>query len=104
MARHVNDLLGLVHQVFAATYLPGSLIVLLLQSAIPVSMVLSALFLKQSYHGTQYVAAVIVCGGIFLVLGPSLSGDGGGDGTVLWGLVLIASCVPMCLSMKFLKF
>lgn len=94
------DCLAGIMQIFAATYLPGSLLVLLTQSAIPISMVLSKLFLGLSYHQTQYIAATVVCGGIILVLAPSIFGDGGdgGGATVLWSAVLIASCVPMCLS------
>lgn len=89
-------------QVFAATYLPGSLLILLLQSAIPVSMVLSAIILKASYHKTQYAGAVVVCGGIILVLGPELFGsdddDDSGSSIIIWSIVLIGSCIPMCLS------
>jgi drug/metabolite transporter (DMT)-like permease len=92
-----------IMQVFAATYLPGSLLVLLLQSAIPVSMALSRGILKTRYHTMQYASAVVVMAGIVIVLAPSLFGasdddDESGDTTVIWGLVLIASCVPMCLS------
>jgi drug/metabolite transporter (DMT)-like permease len=94
------DCIAGIMQIFAATYLPGGLIILLLQSAIPVSMFLSYIILKERYHVTQYAAAIIVCGGIFLVLEPSILGgdDGGGSNTVLWAVVLILSCVPMCLS------
>ena len=94
------DSIAGIMQIFAATYLPGSLLVLLVQSAIPISMFLSRVILKEKYHGTQYAAAIIVCCGILLVLLPSLtsSDDGDGAATALWGGVLIASCVPMCLS------
>ena len=94
------DSIAGIMQIFAATYLPGSLLVLLVQSAIPISMFLSRVILKEKYHGTQYAAAIIVCCGILLVLSPSLTSSDGGDGaaTALWGGVLIASCVPMCLS------
>lgn len=49
---------------------------------------------------SRYIAAVVVCGGIFLVLEPSILGnsDDQGSNTVLWAVVLILSCVPMCLS------
>ena len=62
--------------------------------------ILSATILKQSYHHVQYISAVIVMAGIFTVLAPSLFGgsDDGGGNTLLWGVVLIASCIPMCLS------
>ena len=92
-----------IMQIFAATYLPCSLLVLLVQSAIPISMLLSRVIMKEKYHGTQYAAAVIVCGGILLVLSPSLTSSGDDDGDsgsaiALWGGVIILSCVPMCLS------
>jgi drug/metabolite transporter (DMT)-like permease len=78
------DCLAGIMQIFAATYLPGSLLILLLQSAIPISMALSSCFLGATYHVTQYVAATIVCAGIILVLAPSLfgGGDDGGGNTV----------------------
>jgi drug/metabolite transporter (DMT)-like permease len=89
--------------VFAATYLPGSLLILLLQSAIPVSMFLSALILKATYHKVQYAGALVVCGGIIFVLGPELFGssdddDGNSSSVIIWSIVLIGSCIPMCLS------
>uniref|UniRef100_A0A7S2RKK2 EamA domain-containing protein n=1 Tax=Rhizochromulina marina TaxID=1034831 RepID=A0A7S2RKK2_9STRA len=97
------DCIAGIMQIFAATYLPGSLLILLLQSAIPVSMALSALIMGSKYHKVQYVSAVIVCGGIILVLAPELfsnsdDDDGSSSKTILWSVVLIASCVPMCLS------
>lgn len=98
------DCIAGIMQIFAATYLPGSLVILMLQAAIPVSMFLSYFILKARYHLTQYVAALLVCGGILIVLGPSLFGGGSDDDSssggsiVLWSVVLIGSCVPMCLS------
>ncbi|RHY29419.1 hypothetical protein DYB32_005151 [Aphanomyces invadans] len=86
-------------QVFAATYLGGSLLILLGQAAIPVSMGISKFLLKTKYSWYQYVGAVVVAVGILVVLGPSMRSSGGGDhSTVLWSAVMIASCIPMCLS------
>ncbi|RHZ13419.1 hypothetical protein DYB26_007602, partial [Aphanomyces astaci] len=86
-------------QVFAATYLGGSLLILLGQAAIPVSMVISKVLLKTSYSWFQYVGALVVAVGILVVLGPSMrSVDGGDHNTAVWAAVMIASCVPMCLS------
>ena len=92
------DCIAGIMQIFAATYLDGGLIVLLLQAAIPVSMVLSRYFLNTTYHKVQYLSAVVVVGGIVTVLAPSLSTSSGGSNVVIWGSVLIASCIPMCLS------
>lgn len=90
-----------IMQVFAATYLGGSLIILLGQAAIPVSMIISSVLLKTKYSLYQYVGAVVVSLGLLIVLGPSLSGNSsGGDShaIVFWSAVMIVSCVPMCLS------
>lgn len=83
-----------IMQVFSATYLPGPLLILLSQAAIPISMVISKYLLKAEYNKFQYFGAVIVAGGIIVVLAPSLSG--GGD--VMWSIIMIASCIPMALS------
>lgn len=88
------DSIASVMQIFPATYLPGPLIILMLQAAIPISMIISKLILKAQYTKFQYAGAIIVAGGILVVLGPQLSG--GGD--ILWCIVLMLSCVPMTLS------
>ncbi|RLN20360.1 hypothetical protein BBJ28_00023861 [Nothophytophthora sp. Chile5] len=98
------DSIAGILQVFAATYLGGSLIILLGQAAIPISMVISSLLLKAKYSGYQYVGAVTVTLGLLIVLGLGGSDSGSsGGGTnphliVLWSIVMIFSCVPMCLS------
>jgi drug/metabolite transporter (DMT)-like permease len=89
-------------QVFAATYLGGSLIILLGQAAIPVSMAISSLLLKTKYSVYQYIGAVTVTIGLLIVLGAGDSSSSGGGTSghliVLWSIVMIVSCVPMCLS------
>ncbi|KAF0720314.1 Aste57867_403 [Aphanomyces stellatus] len=86
-------------QVFAATYLGGSLLILLGQAAIPVSMVISKFLLKSSYSWFQYTGALVVAVGILVVLGPSMSESGGDShNVVVWSAVMIGSCIPMCLS------
>ena len=96
------DSIAGIMQVFAATYLPGSIFVLLLQSAIPASMLLSRSILGTKYHVMQYVSGIVVIGGILVVLAPSLfissDDDDSNNDATLWSLVAIASCVPMCLS------
>lgn len=91
-------------QVFATTFLPGALVVLLLQFAIPVSMALSRTMLGARYAPDQGAGALLTTVGVFVAIGPALA-NGGSDApgsargrSLLWGLVLLASCVPMCLS------
>ena len=58
---------------FAAVYLPGSLLVLLPQAAIPISMILSSRIKGEKYAAHQYLGAFVVVLGILAVLGPLLS-------------------------------
>jgi hypothetical protein len=65
------------------------------------SMLITKVFLKTSYRGSQYVGAVVVIAGLAAALGPSLANGAGGQAasdTALWSSVLILSTVPMCLS------
>jgi len=55
---------------FAAVYLPGSLLILLPQAAIPISMILSKHIKGESYFKYQYLGAVVVVLGILVVLEP----------------------------------
>lgn len=68
------DCLTCLMQTFAAVYLPGTLLVLLPQAAIPISMLLSKHLLKARYQTFQYVGAVVVLLGIVVVLEPVLTG------------------------------
>lgn len=58
---------------FAAVYLPGSLLILLPQAAIPISMVLSNQFKGERYKPYQYFGAVVVLLGIGVVLEPLMT-------------------------------
>ena len=88
------DAMAGIMQVFSATYLPGPLLILLSQAAIPISMIISKYMLNAQYNRFQYVGALIVAGGILVVLAPTLTGDG----DVLWTIIMIASTIPMTLS------
>ena len=72
------DCLAGIMQIFAATYLPGPLLILLSQMAIPVSMILSKNMMNATYQPYQYVGAVTVAMGILVVLSPTLN-DSGSD-------------------------
>ena len=54
------DCLALMMQTFAAVYLPGTLVILLPQAAIPFSMIFSRHFLKAKYTWIQYCGALVV--------------------------------------------
>lgn len=88
------DSLAGTMQIFSTVYLPGPLIILLTQAAIPVTMIISKYLLGATYTKWQYIGALIVAAGIVIVLAPTLSGGG----SVLWSIVLMLSTVPMALS------
>jgi drug/metabolite transporter (DMT)-like permease len=64
------DCMACSMQIFASVYLPGPLLVLLPQAAIPISMVLSRYLLRERFHWTQYLGAIVVLLGILVVLEP----------------------------------
>lgn len=94
----VLDGIAGIMQIFAATYLPGTLLILLSQAAIPVSMIITKALLKVEYKWEQYIGAFVVAAGIACVLGPKMGDAGDGKDIPLWSGVMILSCVPMCLS------
>jgi len=67
------DCLATSMQVFASVYLPGPLLVLLPQAAIPISMALSRYVLRERFAAWQYAGAMVVIVGILVVLEPVLS-------------------------------
>lgn len=91
---------------FAVNYITNaSLIVLVQQSAIPISMLISRISLNARYTTSQYIGAGIVLSGIVVVLMPtflssttSSSSSSGSSSEILWLVILVISCVPMTLS------
>ena len=101
------DSLAGIMQTFSVTYISSSsIIVLVQQSAIPISMAISSIFLQSQYTASQYIGASVVLLGIVVVLIPTFSESASSSGStnnanpyeLFWILVLVASCVPMCLS------
>ena len=103
------DSIAGIMAMFAINYIPSaSMIVLVQQSAIPISMIMSSMTLGARYTRSQYAGAGIVFGGIVAVLIPKLmgAGDDSADGSgnypgssqLLWYTVLVLSGIPMCLS------
>mmetsp|Transcript_28230 Transcript_28230/g.35448 ORF Transcript_28230/g.35448 Transcript_28230/m.35448 type:complete len:617 (+) Transcript_28230:130-1980(+) len=87
-------------QTFAVNYITNaSMIILIQQSAIPISMVISAIFLHARYTKYQYWGATVVMCGIVVCVLPNLAGgSSGGSSEALWMGVLVLSCIPMCFS------
>lgn len=97
------DSLAGIMGVFAVNYITNSsIIVLVQQSAIPISMVISSVSLGARYTTNQYVGAAVVILGIIAVLVPSFFSTTAavpGEAPQLpWIALLILACIPMCLS------
>lgn len=67
------DCLATSMQVYASVYLPGPLIVLLPQAAIPLSLVLTRSMLKERYSWLQYLGAAVVLAGIAVIMEPVMT-------------------------------
>jgi hypothetical protein len=94
---------------FAVNYITNSsIIVLVQQSAIPISMVISSITLNARYTKSQYAGAGIVLIGIAAVLilptfmasssASAQSGTSDESSQLLWIGILVLACIPMCLS------
>jgi hypothetical protein len=64
------DSIGSCLQILSSIYLPGKLLVLLPQAAIPLSIVLSRWLLRERFSQCQYLGAGVVFVGILVVLFP----------------------------------
>lgn len=91
------DSISSTMQVFAINYITSaSITILVQQSAIPISMVLSAMFLKARYSTAQYIGAVIVMAGIVAVLLPTFftSSSSLPPDQLVWVLAIVISNIP----------
>jgi drug/metabolite transporter (DMT)-like permease len=73
------DAIGAAMQVLATVYLPGTLLVLIPQAAIPLSMCAGAFLLGEKYTANQYLGASVVFCGILVVLYPVFTHQNAAD-------------------------
>jgi drug/metabolite transporter (DMT)-like permease len=90
---------------FGATYVPGDLMVLLMQCTVPISMASSIIITGAKYSPLKYLGAVIVLAGIAVVVVPDLKHPASSSSTspssgslALWSSVLVGGCIPMAVS------
>lgn len=83
----------------------GALIILLMQAAIPISMIITKIWIQTSYKFSQYFGALVVLGGLVIALLPKFidppstsSSSTSNEIQIVWCVVLIASCIPMTIS------
>jgi len=112
------DSIASVMNMFATTFITNAaLIVLISQSAIPISMAISKVALNAEYSNSQYIGAFIVLLGIAIVLTPEFthppssddeystgSSQSSSSGQLMWIAILALSCIPMCLSSVYKEF
>ena len=99
----IYDAVGGVLVTFSVNFITKrTLIVLLQQTAIPISMIISRVSLNTRYNVYQYVGAVVVILGLVVVLYPSFASKEeqkqGGGSEMVWMALLVASNIPVCLS------
>lgn len=97
----LDSIAGIMQIMATALIADGTLVTLLLQAAIPISMAISKCFLKTKYRQSQYVGAGIVAVGLIVTLLPTFlqhQSEGQGSNRILWSIVIIFSCVPMAFS------
>lgn len=101
----LDALAGLLQMLATNFISSGSLLILLQQASIPLSMVMSRALLNTRYSSAQYWGAAVVVLGIVIILWPSFTSGGSPDGCtsivcnqIVWSGVLVLSCLPMCLS------
>ncbi|GMH74805.1 hypothetical protein TL16_g08196 [Triparma laevis f. inornata] len=95
-----------VMSTFSLNYIPNaSLVVLLGQASIPISMLISRLFLKAKYSVSQYSGALVVILGIIIVLIPEFSPkkpgekpEEVGENQNFWIFIQVLSIVPSVFS------
>lgn len=97
----VMELCNMLLQLLAGAALPGSTQVLLSQVRIPVTMIVSHIFLKTQYVCRQYVGVAITFIGIVIAVAPwnaPESSDSGGGSTLMWSFILMSAAIPSCLA------
>lgn len=102
----LGDAVGYVFGIFAARRVSGYLLVLLPQSMVPMTMVLTYFYLKQRYTWLQVLGVVLLIGGVVVSLIPSIrsaahSSDTSAESSILtlvWAFVYILSCLPNAIS------
>jgi drug/metabolite transporter (DMT)-like permease len=93
------DTLSNVIGTFAVPYLSGSVINVLNNSVLPITMALAIVILRTKFKMTHYIGAVLVIVGILVRLTPQFQNSGNSEkDSGLWIVVYIASLIPMGLS------
>ena len=97
----VFDALSGVLALFGGVYTSGNTQGLLNQAAVPITMVLSYAVLSQRYSRLQVLGALIIMGGVVVVLLPKFIGHQASPSDQdrpLFNIIFLLSVVPMALS------
>jgi drug/metabolite transporter (DMT)-like permease len=100
-SRHfVSDALSGVLALFGGVYTSGNTQGLLNQGAVPITMILSYVVLKQRYSRLQVIGALVIMGGVITVLLPKFLDNNApsGEDRPLFNIIFLLSVIPMALS------
>ncbi|KAJ8907355.1 hypothetical protein NDN08_007469 [Rhodosorus marinus] len=96
------DVVSGVMTLFGGVYTKGTTQMLLLQGAIPITMISSVLLLRSKYDWMQCIGALVIMSGVFVVLSPKFfsSGSGVSAGTdlLVFNVIFFLANIPQSLS------
>eukprot|EP01120_Amphizonella_sp_Union-15-10_P014588 TRINITY_DN7118_c0_g1_i2.p1 TRINITY_DN7118_c0_g1~~TRINITY_DN7118_c0_g1_i2.p1 ORF type:complete len:283 (+),score=25.38 TRINITY_DN7118_c0_g1_i2:2-850(+) len=93
----ILDSLAGILMVFGGKETSGPLQALLFQGVIPVTMLVTFLFLKTRYKTLQYIGAATVLLGVFVSIFPNLRGKQ----TPVWEIVYFSATIPTAISSAY---
>eukprot|EP01090_Pellita_catalonica_P006501 TRINITY_DN16732_c0_g1_i1.p1 TRINITY_DN16732_c0_g1~~TRINITY_DN16732_c0_g1_i1.p1 ORF type:complete len:298 (+),score=41.64 TRINITY_DN16732_c0_g1_i1:52-945(+) len=89
---------------FASSHVGGALQTLLLQGALPLTMMLSLIFLGARYNFIQIGAAIAIVGGIVISVIPNFSSIGKVRGQFYWIVIYLVLNIPAAVSTVFKEY
>jgi len=100
----VFDVISGVMTLFGGVYTKGTTQMLLLQGAIPFTMFCSFLILRSRYEWMQYIGALVIMSGVFVVLSPKFFGSpgalhsSGSNDILVFNILFFLANIPQSLS------
>lgn len=98
------DFFGTLLYTLSSVHLSGPLLVLLPQSAVPISMVLSKLLLQKTYTKEHWFGAITVLLGIGIVVAEPMFGSNDDENSIstsssfIWSSIVVLAMVPLAIS------
>jgi len=97
----IGDTVSFIMIILSAAYITASTSTILMQAVIPVTMVLSYLFLKRRYHLVHYVSAFILLAAILADVIKDTSDSDHDAYDFTWMMVGLLSAIPASIASVF---